>query len=83
MKVLSFVFGNSCYFRNRITGSEGWIYALDFRREELAIRDLVKIMKKDKNEEIAKCFDTYMEIWRITRKSFGLPLTRPLCSGQM
>ena len=32
---------------------------LDLRREELAIRELTKILSKDKNEEIAKCFETW------------------------
>ena len=30
---------------------------LDLRREELAVRELVKIMAKDKNEKVAKCFE--------------------------
>ena len=32
---------------------------LNLRREELAVRELVKIMAKGKNEEIAKCFETW------------------------
>ena len=32
---------------------------LDLRREELAVRELVKIMAKDQTEEIAKCFDAW------------------------
>ena len=32
---------------------------LDLSREELAVSELVKIMAKDKNEEIAKCFETW------------------------
>ena len=32
---------------------------LDLRREELAVRELKKILSNDKNEEIAKCFETW------------------------
>ena len=38
---------------------EAGIMPLDLRREELAVRELVKTMAKDKNEEIAKCFETW------------------------
>ena len=38
---------------------EAGIMPLDLRRDELAVRELVKIMAKDKNEEVAKCFETW------------------------
>ena len=38
---------------------ESGIMPLDLRREELVVRELTKILSKDKNEEIRKCFETW------------------------
>ena len=38
---------------------ESGIMPLDLRREELAVRELTKILSKDKNDEIRKCFETW------------------------
>ena len=56
---------------------EAGIMPLDLRREELAVRELVKIMAKDKNEEVAKCFETWKYRQRKYQKRFCHHLTRP------
>ena len=38
---------------------ESGIMPLDLRREELAVREIVKIMSKNKNEEIVKCLNAF------------------------
>ena len=38
---------------------ESRIMPLDLRREELAVREIVKIMSKNKNEEIVKCLNAF------------------------
>ena len=38
---------------------ESGIMPLDLRREELAVRKNTKILSKDKNDEIRKCFETW------------------------
>ena len=56
---------------------------LDLRREELVVRELIKIMMKDKKEDTAKCFDTWKYQIEESTEKVCLPLTRPLCSGQI
>ena len=58
---------------------ESGIMPLDLRREELAVRELTKILSKDKNEEIAKCFETWKYRTGKNQKHSCPHLTRLLC----
>ena len=57
---------------------EAGIMPLDLRREELTVRELVKIMAKDKNEEIAKCFDTWKYQMEESTEKFLAPFNKAL-----
>ena len=43
----------------RGSGSGGWIYAIRSKQRRISCQRTCKIMAKDKNEEIAKCFETW------------------------
>ena len=55
---------------------EAGIMPLDLRREELAVRELVKIMAKDQNEEIAKCFDAWKYQMEESTEKFLSPFNK-------
>ena len=55
---------------------EARIMPLHLRREELAVRELVKIMVKYKNEEIAKCFDTWKYQMEESTEKFLSPINK-------